>query len=413
MFDLQYAKKLDQEDSLSSYRDHFYFPIDNGEKVVYLSGNSLGLKSKNADAEIQSQLSNWETHGVEGHFVDSVSWVDYHKNFEKGISALVGAKKTEVVSMGSLTANLHQLLASFYLPKGIKSKILIEKNAFSSDYFAISSQLEHHGLDPENHLILLEPDTSGFYPVDLVVDSINEHANELALVFLGGVNYLTGEVFELQKIASKTQGLNIPFGVDLAHGIGNVPFQLHDWGVDFAVWCTYKYLNGGPGSVGGAFVHEKNFDLPKLKGWWGTKLNSRFEMKHEFDPIPTAESWQVSNAPVFNMAGLKGSLKLFDEVGIATLRQKSVKLTAYLESLLGSIEQVSVISPEDPERRGAQLSFLVNSELDLKEALRENGIIIDSRRYNDSNLFRSAPVPLYNSFEDVYVFASNLKKILG
>ena len=413
MFDLQIAKKFDREDPLTSFRNDFQFPMHNGNEVIYLSGNSLGLKSKWAEAEVQKQLTNWGTLGVEGHFVDDVSWVDYHKNFEEGICSLIGAKRTEVVSMGSLTANLHQLLASFYSPQGKKNKILIEKNAFSSDYFAITSQLEHHGLDPAKHLILLEPNDQGFYPAELVIESIHLHADELALVFLGGVNYLTGELFDLQKIALITQELKIPFGVDLAHGIGNVSFELHSWGVDFAVWCTYKYLNGGPGSVGGAFVHERNFDLPKLKGWWGTRLETRFEMKHHFEAIPTAESWQVSNAPVLNMAALKGSLKLFDQAGIDSLRQKSLKLTAYLESLLDSIQSVSILSPRDPDRRGAQLSFVVESDLDLKSALREKGIIIDSRRYKDTSLFRAAPVPLYNSFEDVFCFASHLKELLG
>lgn len=416
---LSYAQSLDQNDSLKHFREQFHIPTINGKEVIYLCGNSLGLQPRTTAEYIQKELAIWSKHGVEGHFVGENPWVSYHKQFAKPLSHLVGAEEEEVVCMNALTVNLHILFASFYQPKGKRTKILIEADCFPSDRYAVESQLKWHGLDPKEHLIEVSSENY-LISTEKIEELIQTNREELALVWLGGVNYLSGQVLDMKAISEAAHAIGAKVGFDLAHAIGNIDLQLHEWDVDFATWCSYKYLNSGPGGVSGVYIHEKHTSNPKLlrlAGWWGTTEESRFEMKHTFEPIPSAESWQMSNAPVLSMAAHKSSLTIFEEAGFEQLRDKSKELTAYLAFLLQELEKEGKIQVITPDKRGCQLSVLVgNKGKEFTNELKEKGVILDWREPSDSHkgkgIMRVAPVPLYNSFEDVWRFVEILKVLL-
>lgn len=415
-----FARQADAEDALSQFRDQFYFPQHNGKNVLYFTGNSLGLQPKTAREAIQTELDDWAKYGVEGHFEARNPWYAYHEMFAEPTARLVGAHPNEVVLMNGLTTNLHLLMVSFFRPLGKRTKILCEAKAFPSDRYALDSQLIHHGLNPEEHLIALES-RDGEYTLrtEDVVAAIERAGDTLALIMIGGVNYYTGQYFDIPTITAAAHKVGALAGWDLAHGAGNVPVKLHDWNVDFAAWCTYKYLNSGPGSISGVFVHQKhglNPNVPRFAGWWGHDKQSRFEMKPGFHPIPGAEGWQLSNAPVFSMAVHKAALDIFDEVGMPALREKSEKLTAFLEFVIREIGRESphadfeIITPTDPAARGAQLSILMHGQgKPLYEQLMAEGVVVDWR---EPNVIRMAPAPLYNSFMDVYEFGQILKSAL-
>jgi kynureninase len=424
---LNYAQQLDREDDLRHFRDQFWIPkITNspaGEAEVYFVGNSLGLQPKNCAQFVQEELDKWQQLGVRGHFESERPWLPFHEFLAPTMAKIVGGKETEVVVMNTLTVNLHLMMASFYRPTQTKNKILIEAHAFPSDHYAVESQIRHHGFEPADSMMLAQPETgTEIFDEDQICELIAEHHKTLALVMLPGVQYYTGQFLDMKKITRVCHEHDVLCGFDLAHAAGNVPMQLHDWGVDFAVWCTYKYLNSGPGSVAGCFVHERhatNTSLPRLAGWWGHDKASRFEMKNEFKAIPTAEGWQLSNPPILSLAAIRASLEIFESAGgIAPLREKSLRLTGYFEQLLAAElgDQIKLVTPADPDRRGCQLSLEVcldkNSQASGKSIhneLEESGSVTDWR---EPNVIRAAPVPLYNSFEDVYRFVSNLKRIL-
>ena len=415
-WDKNFAKKLDNNDELSGYRNEFIFPQHDGENCIYLTGNSLGLQPKGAKAALQQELDDWGKYGVEGHFEAKNPWFAYHEMFADPLSEIVGAKPMEVVAMNGLTTNLHLMMVSFYRPTKERFKIICEGKAFPSDQYALETQVKHHGLKPDDVLVELEP-REGEYNIrtEDVLKAIEEVGSELALVMIGGVNYYTGQVFDMKTITEAGQRQGAYVGWDLAHGAGNVPLELHDWNVDFACWCSYKYLNSGPGSIAGVFVHERhcnNPELPRLAGWWGHDKETRFLMEKGFNPIRSAESWQLSNAPVLAMAVHKVAIDLHSKIGMKALREKSQKLTSYLEFC---IKQVSgnhpnaifeIITPSNPEERGAQLSILVHGKgKQLFDYLTKNGVIADWR---EPNVIRIAPVPIYNSFEDCYRFSEVL-----
>jgi len=419
-FSKEWALQADQSDPLRPYRDHFLFPQHEGEPCVYFTGNSLGLQPKTARAALQQELDDWATYGVEGHFEAKNPWYSYHEQFTDSLAKLVGALPEEVVAMNGLTTNLHLLMASFYRPTKTRFKILCEGKAFPSDQYALESQARFHGFDPAEAIVELHP-RSGEHTVrtEDVLEQISELGDDLALILIGGVNYYSGQLWDMPTITKAGHDVGAIVGWDLAHAAGNVPLQLHDWDVDFAAWCTYKYLNSGPGSVSGVFIHQKhvtNPDLIRFAGWWGHNKESRFQMEKGFDPIPTAESWQLCNAPVFQMAVHRASLDLFDEVGMDALRQKSIHLTGYLEFVIQTISDThsnvtfEIITPEEPDQRGSQLSLLVHGHgRELFDKLTDQGVIADWR---EPNVIRMAPVPMYNSFYDVYRFGQLLESAL-
>lgn len=416
-FSLAYAKKQDEKDSLRDFRQKFHFPQHNNQDTVYFTGNSLGLAPKTALSALEQEVNDWKKYGVEGHFQAKNPWVSYHEMFAEPLANLMGAKPEEVAAMNGLTSNLHLLMVSFYRPTKDRYKIICEGKAFPSDQYALQSQVKHHGLKPEDTIIQLFPrEGEHTLRTEDIIQTIRDTGSELALVMIGGVNYYTGQYFDIPQITKAGHETGAIVGWDLAHAAGNLPVQLHDWDVDFAAWCSYKYMNSGPGSISGIFVHEKhckNPDLPRFAGWWGHNKERRFLMEPEFEPIPTAESWQLSNAPVLAMAVHKASLDIFMEAGIENLRAKSVHLTAYLEYV---IQQVSnddpntsfeIITPSAPEERGAQLSILSHGKgKELFDYLTKEGVIADWR---EPNVIRIAPVPLYNNYEDVYRFGTILK----
>lgn len=413
---LEFAKVLDSADGLAHFRNDFIFPIINGKEVIYFTGNSLGLQPKKAREALMVELEDWGSWGVEGHFHARNPWYSYHERFTDLAAEIVGAQPNEVVLMNALTVNLHLLMVSFYQPKGKRTKILCEAKAFPSDQYAVESQLRLHGLNPEEHLIEVHP-RAGEHIIrhEDVIAAIHEAGDELALVMIGGVNYYSGQVFNMRGIAADAHAVGALCGFDLAHAAGNIPLQLHEWDVDFACWCGYKYLNSGPGAVSGVFVHERhasNPDLLRLAGWWGHDKSERFQMKKGFKPIPTAESWQLSNAPVFNMAIHKAALDLFHEAGMENLRIKSVALTDYMAFIIRQVAKktgadLEIITPIDYESRGCQLSILAHGfGRKLFDALTAEGVIADWR---EPNVIRVAPVPLYNSFEDVFRFGKMLE----
>lgn len=401
--------------SMDTYRDQFNIPSEKGKQHIYFCGNSLGLQPKKVKDSIERELSYWATQGVEGHFSNAFPWVSYHKQFSDLLAPLVGAKSREVVAMNSLTVNLHLLMASFYRPTNKRFKILCEKEVFPSDYFAFESQAAFHGFSSSEALLEVSiEEGEHVLREELIIEKIHQQHQQLACVVLGAVNFVTGQFLDLEKIAKVCQKYEIPFGVDLAHAIGNVPLELSNWGVDFAVWCSYKYLNGGPGAVGGAFVHEKHHhqNLPRLQGWWGTAEEERFLMKKEFISSGTVDAWQLSNAPVLSMAALKPSLQLFKEVGIAKLSLEGRKMSGYLIEKLRAIPTIEVVTPSEDERRGCQVSLWVKKQSkELNLQLRAHGIIADWRRYRDGGIIRVAPVPLYNTLDEIDQFCETLTQL--
>lgn len=416
---LAYARQLDRKDPLRKFRKEFLIPKVNGTSSIYLCGNSLGLAPRNARKFVLEELDDWAKLGVEGHLHGRRPWLYYHHFTKKPLARLVGAKPSEVVAMNQLTVNLHVMLTTFYRPTTQRYKILIEAGAFSSDQYAVASQVQLHGLDPSNTLIELAP-RKGEYHLrkEDILAAIRHHAKELALVLFPGVQYYSGQFFDIKSITAAAHEAGAYAGFDLAHAIGNVPLTLHDDGVDFAVWCSYKYLNSGPGSIAGAFVHERHGDgkLPRMAGWWGHHEGERFQMKKGFIPMPGVDGWQLSNFPVLPGAAHLASLDLFDRAGMKALRKKSLQLTAYLESLLMEINHkkkaFTIITPLEPELRGCQLSLLMapgNGHRVFK-AITRKGVIADWR---EPNVIRVAPIPLYNTFEDVFRFAAIFDKALG
>lgn len=414
--DIAYAALEDDLDFLASFRSRFFFPQHNEEDTIYFCGNSLGLQPRSASYLFQKELDDWAKWGVEGHFNAVNPWFNYHKYFSKPLANIVGALPEEVVAMNTLTVNLHLLLLSFYKPnKAGKYKIMMEAGAFPSDQYAIETQVRMHGLDPNDAIIELAP-RAGEHTLrnEDILKAIADNGESLACILMGGVNYYTGQLYPLEAITKAGHSVGAIVGFDLAHAVGNVPLSLHDWGVDFACWCSYKYLNAGPGGVGAIYVneqHAKNVDTFRLAGWWGNSEDTRFKMQKGFVPAPTAESWQMSNAPVFNMVGLRASLDIYEKTNMEAIRSKSLKLTAYLEFLLQDVSNLNfeIITPKQPEARGAQLSmlFAVNGR-QVFDKLVANGVIADWR---EPNVIRVAPVALYNSYMDVYRFYEILKSI--
>lgn len=413
-----FAEGLDAKDPLAGYRSKFYIPKHtDGSETLYFCGNSLGLQPKSVEQYMLQELEDWKKHGVEGHFNAQNPWMSYHELFTEKIAKVVGAKPNEVVVMNTLTTNLHLMMVSFYRPTAKRNKIVIEKAAFPSDKYAVSSQIRFHGFDAETSLIQLEPregeETLRTEDIEAV---LRENGDEIALVMLGAVNYYTGQYFDLKRITEIGHEIGAVVGFDCAHAAGNVEMQLHDWDVDFAVWCHYKYINGGPGSIAGAFVNERHLgkaDLPRFEGWWGHDKSTRFLMGDDFVPMPTAEAWQLSNAPVFSMTPLLASLELFEEIGMAKLNEKSRQMTAYLEYMLGQIqnENISVITPATNADRGCQLSIQVKGgNKSLFDAITARGVIADWR---EPDVIRVAPIPMYNSYVDVFNFVNVLADCLG
>lgn len=411
---LAYAQEQDRADILYGFRERFLFPLHEGENVVYFCGNSLGLQPKSTGYLMQNELEDWAKHGVEGHFRARNPWLSYHHIFTERLAKLVGAKTNEVVAMNTLTVNLHLLMLSFYKPTRDRFKIIMEAGAFPSDQYAVETQVRMYGYEPSEAIIEITPrEGAHIIEEEDIIAAINDAGSSLALVMFGGVNYYTGQFFDLQAITAAAHKVGAYAGFDLAHAVGNVPLQLHDWNIDFACWCSYKYLNSGPGAVGGVYVHEHHASNPKtfrLAGWWGNDESTRFKMEKGFIPKNTAESWQMSNAQVFNMVAHNASLDIYDKTSMADLRAKSEKLTGYMEYLLKEVEDILpfvIITPDHPRRRGCQLSLLFSDRgREVFEKLTENGIVADWR---EPNVIRIAPVPLYNTFEDCYKFYEVLK----
>ena len=404
---LAFARQLDRDDSLRAWREQFIFPQHKGENVLYFCGNSLGLQPKTIRQALLNELDQWATHGVEGHFRGDMPWMYYHKFLTGQSARLVGTLPHEVVVMNTLTVNLHLMMVSFYRPVPERFKIIMEAGAFPSDQYAVESQVRWHGYDLATAIVELAPrpgeDT---LRTDDILQTIEKEGNNAALVMLGGVNYYTGQLYDMESIAAAAHRAGAYAGFDLAHAAGNAPLRLHDWNADFAVWCSYKYLNSGPGGPSGAFVHERHGDnpaLPRFAGWWGHDESVRFQMKKGFRPMRGAEGWQISNAQIFSFAAHKASLDIFDAAGMENLRAKSLQLTGFLEFILDEINREKnlfrIITPRDPAKRGCQLSLLTDHRgKALFDYLSENGAVADWR---EPNVIRFAPVPLYNSFEDV------------
>jgi kynureninase len=412
---LEFAKELDKNDKLANFRGKFHIPKnEKGEESIYLCGNSLGLLPKSTRSYIEQELSDWEKFGVKGHFEAKNPWKYYHHFVKDSLAKIVGAKPIEVTAMNTLTSNLNSLLYTFYRPTADKFKIIAEGTAFPSDIYALKSMISNYGYNPNTDLILLYPRTGEtsirFEDIVKALDSPN-----VQMIMFGNVNYYSGQNFDLKNITLEAHKRNIIAGFDLAHGIGNIKLSLHEWDVDFACWCSYKYLNAGPGSIAGIFVHERyaeRFDLPRLAGWWGQNEATRFLMSHEFEPMKGADGWQTSNPAVLTLASLKASLDIFDEAGIDNLIAKSKVLTSFTEFLVNSIntDKIEIITPKNESERGCQLSIRVKgADKRLFQALEAANVVSDWR---EPDVIRIAPVPLYNSFEDVYKFAKILESIL-
>ncbi|TDI67463.1 MAG: kynureninase [Bacteroidetes bacterium] len=415
---LEYAQQCDAQDELSHFRNKFLLPKDGeGNDLIYLSGNSLGLQPTITSEYILKELDDWAKLGVEGHTKAEHPWLPYHEFLSRNMANLIGAKPGEVVMMNTLTTNLHLMMVSFYKPTKTKYKIVVESDTFPSDKYAVESQLKFHGFDPVDGLILWTPpegeELCRFEDLEAIMET---QGDEIALLMIGSTNYYSGQLFPLKKITELGHSYNCKVGFDLAHGAGNIEPDLHETGADFAVWCSYKYLNSGPGSLGGCFVHErhaKNDTLKRFTGWWGHNKETRFNMRHDFEALPGAEGWQLSNPPILSMAAIRASLDVFAEAGMDRLRKKSIKLTGFLEYLIDELmdERIHIITPRNPEERGCQLSVQVkNADKSLHKQLTIAGVISDWR---DPDVIRVAPVPLYNSFEDVFIFTERLKNILA
>ncbi len=415
--DRAFAQQLDKQDELKSFRSQFHLPRQkNGDPHIYLCGNSLGLQPKSTAAHQEQELEDWKNLGVEGHFHAKNPWMPYHEFLTEAMATVVGAKPAEVVVMNTLTVNLHLMMVSFYQPQGARNKIIIEADAFPSDRYAVESQIRFHGLSPDQCLIQLHArEGETCLREEDILSTIEKNGKETALILLGNTNYYTGQYFDMQKIAAHGHAKGCMVGFDCAHGAGNLPLNLHDSGCDFAVWCNYKYLNSGPGGLGGAFVHERHINRPDLKrfaGWWGHNKETRFNMRHDFDPTPTVEAWQLSNPPILALSAVWSSLKIFVDAGMDRLRKKAILLTGFTEYLVKSLgdDVINIITPADPEQRGSQLSIQVkNTSKKLFHHLTAQGVIADWR---EPDVIRIAPVPLYNSFEDVFDFYVLLKQAL-
>ncbi len=414
---LEFAQELDQKDPLRSYRDHFLFPKVNEKQVIYFTGNSLGLQPKNTKKFVDEVMHDWAELAVEGHFYAEKPWWDYHERLATPLGKIVGAKPSEITVMNTLTVNLHLLMVSFYRPKGKRYKIICEEKAFPSDQYMLQSQVRFHGYDPNDAIVEIKKrEGEHNFRTEDILAAINEIGEECALILIGGVNYYTGQVFDMETITKAGHDIGAFVGWDLAHAAGNIKLKLHDWDVDFASWCSYKYMNSGPGNASGTFIHERfhnQKDIPRFEGWWGTSRETRFLMKPEFEPMPNADAWQLSNAPILSLAPYLASLELFDEVGMDALLKKRNLIVAYLEYILKEIDtQVEstfeIITPTAPEERGTQLSVFLHGEgRALFEYLMKNGVITDWR---EPNVIRLAPAPFYCSFEDMYRFGQILKR---
>ncbi len=411
------ANAMDADDKLSHFRSRFHFPdAKNGIEPIYFTGNSLGLMPKTAREYVDQELDDWARLAVDGHLDARHPWLPYHEFLTEQMASVIGAKPIETVVMNSLTVNLHLLMVSFYRPTAERYRVVIEKGAFPSDQYAVESQIRFHGYDPATALIELNPrEGESTLRTDDIVETIKREGSSIALVMIGGVNYYTGQAFDMKTIADAGHKAGAMVGFDLAHAAGNLELKMHDWDVDFACWCSYKYLNAGPGAVAGAFAHERHstsFDLPRFAGWWGHNKETRFLMGPDFNPLAGAEGWQISNPPILQMAALRASLEIFDEAGMSALKEKSKKLTGHLESLIDDLgdERISIVTPSDPDQRGCQLSIRVKGgDKSLHDRLTSKGVFADWR---EPDVIRVAPVPLYNSFGDVARFADILKDCL-
>ncbi|MGB5378729.1 kynureninase [Muriicola sp.] len=411
---LSFARELDTQDPLARYRNEFYFPKVNGSDVIYFTGNSLGLQPKRTQAFVDEIMKDWRELAVEGHFYADKSWWDYHERLAQPLAKVVGALPAEISVMNTLTVNLHLLMVSFYRPTKKRYKILCEEKAFPSDQYMFQSQVKFHNLDVSDTLVEIKKrEGENFWRTEDVIAKINEIGDELALVLIGGVNYYNGQVFDMQTITRAGKKAGAFVGWDLAHAVGNIELQLHDWDVDFAAWCSYKYMNSGPGNASGIYVHERYLnrrDIPRFEGWWGTKKDTRFLMQPEFDPMETADAWQISNAPVLAVAPYLASLEMFEEVGMQALIKKRNLIVPYLEFILKEIDKevdssFEIITPKD---RGTQLSVFLHGEgRPLFDYLMTNGVITDWR---EPNVIRLAPAPFYCSYEDMYRFGQILKE---
>ncbi len=415
---LRFARQLDKDDPLREFRGMYHMPLANGKKAIYLIGNSLGLQPRSTKSIILEELQDWATLAGEGHVHARRPWVQYHKLSKKYLAAITGAKPSEVVAMNQLTVNLHLMMVSFYRPTKHRYKILTEAGAFSSDQYAVESQLKYHGIDPQDGLIEVAPREGEFtIRTEDIISAIEQHRESLALVLIGCVQYYTGQFFDLKKITEAAHAVGALAGFDLAHAVGNVPLELHDDNVDFAVWCSYKYLNSGPGAIAGAFVHERHatsFALPRFAGWWGHDEEERFQMKKGFKPMSGIDGWQLSNVPILQAAAHLSALELFQKAGMKKLRKKSVMLTGYLYHLLKQMdpsgERFSIITPENPEERGCQLSlFIRNNGRNVFNKLKKAGVIADWR---EPNVIRVAPTPMYNTFEEVFRFCEIFSRLI-
>lgn len=414
---LEYARELDAEDKLSSYRDQFIFPQHQGESVIYFTGNSLGLQPKSAKKYVDDIMTDWANLAVEGHFYAEKPWWDYHERFSAKLAKVVGAKPAEVTVMNTLTVNLHLLMVSFYRPKGKRYKIICEEKAFPSDQYMISSQVRFHGYDPNDAIVEIKRrEGENNFRTEDILAKIKEVGVECALVLIGGVNYYTGQVLEMETITRAGHEIGAFVGWDLAHAAGNIELNLSEWNVDFAAWCSYKYMNSGPGNASGCFINEKYHnqkDIPRFEGWWGHSKERRFLMEPEFQPENGADAWQISNAPVLALAPYLASLEMFEEVGMPALIEKRNKIVAYLEFVLHEIDKevdstFEIITPANQEERGTQLSVFLHGEgRELFNYLMKNGVITDWR---EPNVIRLAPAPFYCSFEDMFHFGQILKK---
>ena len=415
---LSFAQKMDQNDPLKSFRERFLMPNFHEKPVRYFTGNSLGLQPKQTKEYIQEELDAWAKYGVEGHFLAKKPWFSYHENLTNKVATIVGAKPLEVVVTHSLTTNLHLLMVSFFRPEGKRRKLLCEAKAFPSDQYALETQVKFHGLNIEEDLIEIAPrEGEHLIREEDILSKIEEVGDELALVMIGGVNYYTGQLFDMKKITEAAHKVGAIAGFDLAHAAGNINLELHDWGMDFAAWCSYKYLNSSPGGVSGIFVHERHAnrpELPRFAGWWGHDKEDRFLMEPGFKPMHGAEGWQLSNAPVIGMATHNASLDIFMEAGMNRIGEKRDVLTAYLEYIIDDITErnkekcrFEIITPRDKTKRGAQLSILAHGQgKALFDQLSDEGVVADWR---EPNVIRVAPAPLYNTFEDVYYFGQILE----
>ncbi len=413
----EFARSLDEKDPLATYKSEFIFPKVNGKDVIYFTGNSLGLQPKSAKAYVDEIMNDWANLAVEGHFYADKPWWEYHERFSAKLAKIVGAKPEEITVMNTLTVNLHLLMVSFYKPTKRRYKIICEEKAFPSDQYMIASQVKFHGLNPENTVVEIKKrEGEHVFRTQDIIRKINEVGEECALVLIGGVNYYSGQVLDMEAITKAGHAVGAKVGWDLAHAAGNVELQLSDWNVDFAAWCSYKYMNSGPGNASGCFINEKYHgkkDIPRFEGWWGHNKKRRFLMEPQFQPEPGAHAWQISNAPILALAPYLASLEIFDKVGMPALIEKRDKIVSYLEFILKEIDEevggdFEIITPSNPAERGTQLSVFLHGEgKEIFNYLMENGVIIDWR---EPNVIRLAPAPFYCSFEDMYQFGQILKR---